>query len=176
LTVDQAFCWGVIIRAHGLKGEIRVQAAVDNPAPYQKLTTLWISNPKNQLQAFQIKSIKLLAGTEFLLNLETVNNRNAAEMLVGKQIYLPLEMLPKLSGKNFYYHDIIGFKLQDIISGDIGEIVEVRPMPAQDVLVVIHRLREVLIPIHDDFIEAIDYENRLFLTKLPEGLIAVYLE
>jgi 16S rRNA processing protein RimM len=61
-------------------------------------------------------------------------------------------------------------------SGDVGEIVEVRPMPAQDVLVVIHRQREVLIPIHDDFIEAIDYENRLFLTQLPEGLIAVYLE
>ena len=90
-------------------------------------------------------------------------------------MYLPLKFLPKLSGNKFYYHEVIGFTLQDIIHGDVGIVKGVNDLGAQALFIAEKDGKELLIPITDDFITKVDRDSRRIHIQTPEGLIDLYL-
>ena len=60
--------------------------------------------------------------------------------------------------------------------GEAGIIEEVLEYPHQAVLRVLHKGKEILIPITDEIILEVDRETRTIRTRAPEGLIELYLE
>ena len=84
-------------------------------------------------------------------------------------------MLPQLEGNQFYYHEIIGFKVQDIYFGEVGTITGVNDNTAQALFEIDHNGKEVLIPINDDFIKKVDRSTKTVTLDTPEGLINIYL-
>jgi 16S rRNA processing protein RimM len=94
---------------------------------------------------------------------------------LGKEIFLPLTLLPKLSGNKFYYHEVIGYSVQDAIHGDVGKITGVIDTTAQALLEVDFDSKEILIPITDAIITEVDRENKIVKVTTPEGLIDIYL-
>jgi 16S rRNA processing protein RimM len=55
---------------------------------------------------------------EFVLRM---NNEEDADAIMGNDIYLPLKMLPKLTGNKFYFHEVIGFEVEDKRLGVVGK-------------------------------------------------------
>jgi 16S rRNA processing protein RimM len=47
---------------------------------------------------------------------EDVSNEEEADAILGNNLYLPIKMLPKLSGNKFYFHEVIGFEVEDILA------------------------------------------------------------
>jgi 16S rRNA processing protein RimM len=94
---------------------------------------------------------------------------------MGSELYLPLKFLPKLSGNKFYYHEVIGFILNDKEHGDVGVIKGVNDQGAQALFIAEKKGKELLIPITDDFISKVDREARIIYIQTPEGLIDLYL-
>mgnify|MGYP001281586240 CR=1 FL=1 len=47
------------------------------------------------------------------IKFEDINSEQEASSMINKEVYLPLENLPKLQGKKFYYHEIIGYNVVD---------------------------------------------------------------
>ena len=45
------------------------------------------------------------------------------DRLLGRELYLPLELLPPLEGNKFYFHEIIGFSVIEEEKGDIAYII-----------------------------------------------------
>ena len=86
-----------------------------------------------------------------------------------------MEMLPKLSGKQFYYHEIKGFTLVDAEKGELGPINEVIEYPTQAIIQVFKDKKEILIPILDQVIQKVDRKAKKLYVKAPEGLIEMYL-
>ena len=84
-------------------------------------------------------------------------------------------MMPELDEDEFYYKEIIGFKLVDVTKGAIGEISDVLEYPTQAVIQVMKDGKEILIPIHDDIIEKVDKKSKTLTVNTPEGLIDMYL-
>ena len=73
-------------------------------------------------------------------------------------MYLPLQLLPKLSEDKFYYHEIIGFKVVDENYGDVGIIIGINDSSAQPLFVIKNNEKEILsyrkVPeYHDDIIK-----------------------
>ncbi len=64
-----------------------------------------------------------------------------------------------------------------IVSGNdtLGEIVEVIEQPHQLLCKIILNSKEVLIPVHEDFLKKIDKKKRQIIVDLPEGLLEIYL-
>ncbi|MGI9547792.1 MAG: ribosome maturation factor RimM, partial [Flavobacteriaceae bacterium] len=89
--------------------------------------------------------------------------------------YLPLDMLPRLSGNKFYYHEVIGFSLQDEKHGFIGNITAVNDVVSQAIFEADKDGHQLLIPISDDIITAVDREKKIIYVKTPEGLVDLYL-
>jgi 16S rRNA processing protein RimM len=63
-----------------------------------------------------------------------MNNEEDADAIMGNDIYLPLKMLPKLTGNKFYFHEVIGFEVEDKRLGVVGKIESINDTTAQPLL------------------------------------------
>ena len=98
-----------------------------------------------------------------------------AKYLVKSSMYLPLSMLPPLTGNNFYYHEVIGFEVIDNQHGNIGKCTGFLETGKQAVMQIDLNGTEILLPAVDDFFESVDRENKILKISAPEGLIDLYL-
>ena len=170
---DECYQLGTVVKTHGLRGEVVFSLDVDFPEDYKELESVFI-DINGKLVPFFIESFRL-QGDRAIVVLEDITTLEAAESLSGKGLYLPLENLPRLSAGQYYYHELVGL---DVYENDqlLGKVTEVFQMPTNYLLGVDHKGTEVLIPLEDEIIISVDLEHRKIITKLPEGLLDVYLD
>lgn len=108
------------------------------------------------------------------LGLESVNDRNQAESLVGSSLYVEKGRLPVLEEDTYYWHELIGLRVFDTDGVFLGGLEEVIPTPANDVYVVKaeteERTKELLIPAVGHVVRLIDLERGTMVVDPPEGL------
>ena len=172
---EDYFYLGTIIKKHGFKGSVVAKLDTDNPKTYEQMESVFVEL-NNNLVPFFIKSSALQKGNLLHIHFEEVNTEQDAESLLKSDLYLPLEMLPKLTGNQFYYHEIIGYTVVDASYGTVGIIKEVNDNTAQALFEIEHEGKQILIPIVDDFIKKIDRNNQTITVDTPPGLIELYLE
>jgi len=168
------FYLGVVNKIHGNNGEITAYLDVDNPQDYLSLDMVFI-NINNTPIPYFIERINIL-NNKAVIAFEGVDSIDKASVLVKKELYLPLSILPPLSGNKFYYHEVENFTVIDDVFGELGTLKEVLDYPNQAVLQVFHNGKEVLIPVNDAIIKQVDRKAKTIFVKAPEGLIDVYLK
>ena len=168
------FYLGVVNKIHGNNGEITAYLDVDNPQDYLSLDMVFL-NINNSPIPYFIENIKILKN-KAVIAFEGVDSIDKASVLIKKELYLPLSILPPLSGNKFYYHEVENFTVIDEVFGELGKLQEVLDYPNQAVLQVFHNGKEVLIPVNDAIIKQVDRKAKTILVKAPEGLIEVYLK
>ena len=173
MTKNDCFFFGKITKTHGLNGEITIKLDVANPADFAELRYLLVDEKGNLIPYFI--EYQKISGDKMFVRLQDVNNMEQAVTFLGKAVFLPNELMPQLAEDEFYYQDIVGFKLIDIIKGEIGEISDVLEYPTQAVIQVMKDGKEVLIPIHDDIIQKVNKKAKTLTVNAPEGLIDMYL-
>ena len=174
MTKNDCFFFGKITKTHGLKGEITIKLDVANPEDFKDLRYLLIGDRGNLIPYF-IENQKI-NGDKMFVQLQDVKKVEQAVTFMGKAVFLPNEMMPQLAEDEFYYQEIIGFKLIDVAKGEIGEISNVLEYPTQAVIQVMKDGKEILIPIHDDIIQKVNKKAKTLTVKAPEGLIDMYLD
>ena len=173
MTKNDCFFFGKVTKTHGLKGEMTIKLDVANPADFKDLRYLLIEE-RGSLIPYFIESQKI-TGDKMFVQLQDVKKMEQAIVFLGKAVFLPNELMPQLEEDEFYYNEIIGFKLIDEVKGEIGAISDVLEYPTQAVIQVMKDGKEILIPIHDDIIKKVDKTSKTLIVKAPEGLIDMYL-
>jgi 16S rRNA processing protein RimM len=171
---EDCFYLGKIVKKYSFKGEVLVKLDTDEPEIYENMESVFIALGNN-LVPFFIEESSLHKSDLLRLKLEDVTSEADAEALLKSGLYLPLEFLPKLTGNKFYFHEVIGFSMEDINYGPVGIIKGVNDSTAQALFEVDKDGTEILIPMNDEFIEKIDRQNKKVIVKTPEGLIELYL-
>ena len=173
MTKEECFYLGRVAKTHGIKGEVTIKLDVDDPSAYRDMKFFLLEINK-VLTPFFVEKV-VCSGDKFFVTIQDVKTVEAASALTGKEAYLPLEMLPKLSGKQFYYHEIKGYLLVDAEKGELGPIADVIEYPTQAILQVFKDKKEILIPILDQVIQKVDRKAKKLYIQAPEGLIDMYL-
>lgn len=149
------FCLGVVTGAHGIKGEVRVKAFAQNPKALLKkgvpvdetgapfAISLWRDTPNF--------SIVLLKG---------VVDRNTAETLRGKAMFLPLDALPRLSDDEAYYAELEGAAVVAEDGKALGKVTTVFDNGAHAVLDISGRAGEALVPYTKDTVVRFERGNK----------------
>jgi 16S rRNA processing protein RimM len=157
---------GRITGVHGLKGEVKALAAVDDLETLAALGVLELDGDSYDLLAARFQKKHLL------LSLAGVHTREQAHKLVGKDIWIDPARLPRLPVGEFYWFEILGLSVYRADTGCyVGKIKAVMPTPAHDVYVVQEKEREYLVPAVAEVILSIDPDQgRLIIA--PQGLTA----
>jgi 16S rRNA processing protein RimM len=175
MKVEDCFYLGKIVRKYSFKGELLVKLDTDQPDIYDNLDAVFVLL-RNNLIPFFIESSQLHKSDLLRVKFEDVDTEEDAETLLKSELYLPLEVLPKLEGNKFYFHEVIGFTVEDINFGKVGIIKAVNDSTAQALFEIDRDGIEILIPMNDEFIKKLDRDNKTILVETPEGLIDLYLE
>lgn len=171
---EDCFYLGKIAKKFSFKGEVLVYLDTDEPELYENLESVFVECGKH-LVPFFIENSSLHKNDFLRVRFEDVNSEAEADEIVGNAIYLPLNMLPKLSGNKFYFHEVIGFQVEDKRLGNVGIIQSINDSTAQPLFEVLKGKAEILIPMIDHFLVKIDRDNKKVVMDLPEGLIEMYL-
>lgn len=160
---------GSIVKAHGIRGELRL-------LPYNPSTTSVRPGVQVMLVGSERRREVTIAAVRphrrfLLLTLEGVSSRDDAEAMVGDEVCVPLDALPRLDGGEVYYFQLVGL---DVVTGGgerIGTVRHVFRTGASDVCVVADQDREVLLPLVADVVRSIDTAaGKLVIEPLP-GLL-----
>jgi 16S rRNA processing protein RimM len=171
---DDCFYLGKIAKKFSFKGEVLIYLDTDEPELYENMESVFVEFNKN-LVPFFIENSSLHKNDFLRVQFEDVDSEAEADTLIGCDIYLPLTMLPKLEGNKFYFHEVIGFEIEDKRLGIFGVIQSINDTTAQPLFEVLNGEVEMLIPMIDHFLVEIDRKNKKVVMDLPEGLIEMYL-
>ena len=174
MKVKDCYLVGYILRPHAISGMLSIYLDVDFPSEYASMDSIFVLENGNLVPYF-IKEIKV-NNNKAIVKFEDITSIEMAEALAGKELYLPLNLLPKLSDTQFYYHEVEGFQVEDKTLGKLGLVATVYSMPNQDLLAMIYKDAEILIPVNDALIKKVDRIGKILHVDLPEGLLDVYLE
>lgn len=171
---EQCYYLGHITKAHGQKGDVVAFFDVDDPSQYAQLDSVFVELD-GTLVPFFIAHIKRVKQQNFRIRFEEVESAEHAAMLLKKNLFLPLELLPEKTGKHFYFHEVIGFAVNDQAKGAIGTVKAVMEHPTNPLLDVDWNGTQLLLPINDKVIVEVDRSARQLLVDAPEGLVDLYL-
>lgn len=175
MNKEQCFQLGYVSKVHGLRGEIVVVLDVDFPEDYEDLEHIFLGR-NGRLVPYFLEHFVLQAGNKALAKIEELDRIEQVEVLVGSEVYLPLSELPELEEDQYYFHELIGFEVEDEVHGSLGQVQTIYDLDTQDLIGVIHQEKEVLIPIQDGIIIKVDKAAKKVFCRLPEGLLDIYLE
>lgn len=172
MNINECYCLGRVTKPWGTKGQMAIYLDVDTPDDYAGLDSAFVEQ-KGQLVPYFFH-VDQLNGNRAIVTFEELDAAQAAA-LAGHELYLPLDLLPKLEGNRFYFHEVVGFHVVDDQWGDIGTLESVIEYPAQPLFQVMKNGTEVLIPVIDQVIKNVDRENKTIYISAPNGLIELYL-
>ncbi|NNL01199.1 MAG: 16S rRNA processing protein RimM [Eudoraea sp.] len=171
---EECFYLGKIVSKYSFKGELLVKLDTDEPELYSNLESVFVSIG-NSLVPFFIKRSSLHRTNLLRVRFEEITDEADADRIMGSELYLPLQFLPKLTGNKFYYHEVIGFTLIDEVHGNIGTVVSVNDSASQALFEAQKDGKNLMIPINDEIITKIDRANKSIFVATPEGLVDLYL-
>lgn len=124
-------CLGAIVGVHGVRGEVKVKSWTAADCDVSAYGLLQNKDGSRQF------SLKVTGHSKELLRckIKGVDDRNAAEALIGTELYVDREVLPELAEEEFYQADLIGLKVMDLSSGkEAGTIAGIYNFGAGDIL------------------------------------------
>lgn len=168
------FFVGKVVKKYSFKGEVLVKLDTDEPEQFLEMESVFVEQHKN-LVPFFIERSSLHKSTLLRVQFDDCYNEAAADALIGRDLYLPLTALPPLTGNKFYYHEVIGFTVEEQRFGDVGIITGINDHTAQHLFIIDRDGIEILIPINDQFIVEVNRTQKKVFLNVPEGLIELYL-
>ena len=174
MNKEDCFYLGKIVKKYSFKGEVLIKLDTDEPEIYDNLESVFLELRGN-LVPFFIESSKFHKSELLRVKFEDVDSEQDADAILKSDLYLPLEFLPKLEDDKFYFHEIIGFQVEDVNFGTVGIIKSINDSTSQSLFEIDRDGTEILIPMNDDFIKKVDKKKKVITVDKPEGLIDLYL-
>lgn len=168
------FYLGKVAKKYSFKGEVLVYLDTDEPELYTELESMFVEI-NGHLVPFFIEKSSIHREKFLRTQFEDMDSEEIADTIVGKDVYLPLTMLPKLEGNKFYYHEIVGFDAIDQRLGNFGTVLRIIDNGVQALFEVQKDEAIILIPLIDEFIIEVNRKNKSILFNTPEGLIDLYI-
>jgi 16S rRNA processing protein RimM len=125
-AADERLVVGKIVAAQGLAGEVRINPLSDFPERFTKPGPRWLRGRDGSEQPVALLSGRQLPGKElFVVRLEGIDNRSAAEALVGQELLVPANDRPRLAPGEFHLLDLVGLEVRLEVSGEsIGRVCD----------------------------------------------------
>jgi 16S rRNA processing protein RimM len=157
-----------VVGCRALKGELKLYL-YSGQAPWQEsVKNVYLVRVNSEPVSFKVTKMDSV-----FLKLTSLNDRTEAEKWVGAEVFITEKELETKSGESIYLREILGFEVS-VEDKKIGVVISFETNNSQDLLVVEREDKKtVLIPLIAQFLDKIDYKEKIIYMKLPPGLLEV---
>jgi 16S rRNA processing protein RimM len=146
---------GVVVRPHGLRGELCVKLFNPESGLLFKQTHIIVRTDLETRNARVVTCKPYEKGT-VLMGIDSCVSRERAEALRGAEICVPRGSLPELQKGEYYYADLVGLKAILPSGEPVGNVQRVICYPSADVLLVDTRDYLIEVPMLTPYLVEID--------------------
>jgi 16S rRNA processing protein RimM len=157
---------GRILRPHGVRGEMVLEADADAANALAALETIYVGEPPVACALAGVRRHR----DRLLIRLAGCDDRDFAEAYRGQPVRLAPQAAPPLPPGTYYWSQIIGLTVVTDDGETLGAIAEILETGANDVYVVRDDGKELLIPATPGVIQQVDLEQKRMIVHLLEGL------
>lgn len=170
---------GKVKEAHGLMGDLYLLLFTNSRDWLELITEVFLQKTEEPFNVNHARRIAVTSQKKFkkgiLLKSEDLESRTEAELYKGWFWYIPKSLLKTESQDQFYLHEILGFKVfteENSVFVDRGvKVSGFSTNGVQDLAIVTTSQGDFEIPLVDEFIFKIDYQDFCIYLKIPEGLV-----
>ncbi len=179
---DDILTFGKISGVFGVKGWVKIFSHTSPRQQILKYSPLYLrkknATGKGREGRDSWQAIKVLKGHKqgkaVVAQLEGVDDRDQAFSMIGIEIGIKRDQLPKLSNNNFYWTDLEGVSVFTIDDEELGVVDWVFSTGSNDVLVVKcisgEKGKEYMVPwIKDDVIKSVDLDESRIVVDWDPG-------
>lgn len=160
---------GQIVGAHGVRGGLKVRSFTDPPEALLDSVEWSVVFPDGRRL-----ELELLGGSshrgQLRVALGTVQDRNAAEALVGAWVQVRRDLLPPLAEREYYRDDLLDFEVINLEGVRMGRVSHFVDLPAGAAMVVRGGAMEHWIPAAPSHLRRVELDNRQLVVDWPETL------
>lgn len=157
---------GRILRPHGVRGELVVDAPPEAVDDLASLDTLYVGEPPVPCALAEVRWHR----GRLLVRLAGCDDRDAAEAYRGRLVQIEAPPSAPLPPGVYYQRQILGLTVVTDAGETLGRIESILETGANDVYVVQGEGGEVLIPAAPGVVQQVDLENGRMIVHLLEGL------
>lgn len=184
---------GVIGRASGVRGEVRVALHTDDPRSRFAPGTVLLTS-RNTPATLTVNRARM-SGKHFVVSFREILDRNDAEGMSGTKLYIetddptsctdPTDLNETDTTKpengdhhehgeaddGFYRHELVGLRAVNLSGETLGTISDLLLAPAQDLLEVTTANGEkILVPFVYEIVPEVDLDSQVVTMNPPGGL------
>lgn len=188
LGSNRMVCLGVITGAHGIRGQFRVRSFTATAEDVAAYGPVFDASGNHPLRI----SVVGRTGDRLIVRADGIHDRNQAETLGKRRLYVPRDALPAAEAETFYHVDLIGLRAEVADSSGpsgpselsdqaavpvLGTVTAVHDFGAGDLLEVTQPDgRTVMIPFTADAVPVVDVAGGRVVVAPPAGLIEAEAE
>ena len=162
---------GTIARAHGIRGQVIVNADTDFAAErFQPGAQLFVRRANGTVEALVVTTVRFHRDRP-VIGIRGVDDMSTAEKLAGLELRVPVDTLAPLPPGTFYRHDLIGCVVETESGETVGTVSDVEGTLSRSRLVVKTDRGEALVPLAVEICSMIDPAARRIVIKPPAGLL-----
>lgn len=170
MNAPDLYAVGRIVKAFGIKGDVVVAPMTDSTRRFATLKLAFLGTSETAVGEVSISRAHI-EPRGVRLKIAGVNDRNAAEKIVGQLLFVDKRHRVRIPRGTYFVHDIIGMSVSDDQGRPLGTVKEVLRLPAHDVYVVSRDTGDVMIPAVKEFIVGVNLSERRMTVHLIEGMV-----
>ena len=160
---------GYVVRAHGIKGALRVRPAsglaAETARSLAHVPQVFLDDEPIALTRVRPER------DELLIELAGLSDRTAAEALRGRSLFVPRSALPPPDEDELYLADLVGCSVYDQQARLLGVVTGTYDSGAQDVLILDASGKELLLPFVEPMLVDVDLAARRISYDPPPGMV-----
>lgn len=140
---------GEVLKPQGIRGELKIKPFTDSADDFRSFKRVFLGG-----EEFKVLSVRTGDGAVYL-GLRGVPDRNAAELLRGRQVTIPREEAPEPEEGRYYIADLLGSEIVTEAGKVLGTLTNIR-QAATDIYTLTADGKEILFPAVKGVVTEID--------------------
>ena len=169
-STDELLLVGTIVAAFGVNGIVKMKSYTDRPDHLaRRVRTLYVGKNRTPMRLLKLHQHK--PGL-FLLTLEGVSDRDAADDLRSSEVYILEREAAPLAEGEYFLHQLVGLHVLTEAGESVGKVREILETGAGEILIVQREGQaDALIPMVQQFIVNLDLAGGQIVIRPIEGLL-----
>ena len=168
--------WGAMVRVgrvarpHGNAGRVVIDPDTDFAGERFRAGNAVYARRGGDVERLVLRDVRFHRGRP-VVGFEGVETIPGAEALAGAEVGVPAESLGRLPDGTFYYHELIGCRVETVEGLAVGTVASIEGDGGAHRLVVRDASDEVQVPLTAPICVRVDPRERIIVLDPPEGLL-----